>query len=395
MRLEIANFRGLRQVDWRFDGVCALTGPNGAGKTSVLTALAFLRDAYVKGLARAVDMHGGVRGFRNVHAGADEPTTFRLTVANMQWQLAPVLHGEGISGPAGESLQVNENLRFFERQPAQRAVHVLQSDAVIERDPASAIGLPRSPFLSEFIRMHPERPEVGFPEKDHDPNWWLPEFAQFLERFRFYAGYNLAGLRRHGSQSSSDNVLAEDGGNVFSVLRNWRDKRATRERFEFVVDGLRAAFPHFFDDMDFEVAGSTTTATIYSHGSKSGVPIELASNGFLVGLLHLSAVASLSRHAMIAIDEPENGLHPFAIGEILEFIKDFANARDATVVLATHSPAFLNLFNREPGRVFVMEPGLQTVPIALDKHRNPAWLAHFSLGNLYLNQDYGAPDLGS
>jgi hypothetical protein len=37
-----------------------------------------------------------------------------------------------------------------------------------------------------------------------------------------------------------------------------------------------------------------------------------------------------------------------------------------------------------------MEPGHEVLPVPLDKHSNPEWLAHFALGDLYVDQAFGA-----
>ena len=45
---------------------------------------------------------------------------------------------------------------------------------------------------------------------------------------------------------------------------------------------------------------------------------SLAPDGWFVALLHLTAVASTGEGDLIAIDEPENALHPRAIKLLIE-----------------------------------------------------------------------------
>jgi hypothetical protein len=60
-----------------------------------------------------------------------------------------------------------------------------------------------------------------------------------------------------------------------------------------------------------------------------------------------------------------------------------------TVLLATHSMAVLNEFHEEKERVFVLELDQRAgdQPVRLVDHVDPAWLAHFSLGDRY-GRDY-------
>jgi predicted ATPase len=377
IRLRVQNYRALRHVDWSPHGLCALAGPNGAGKTTLLSTLAFLRDVLRHGLGRAVDRRGGIAAFRYLGARPDEPTMFEVFVGDATWRLEPVLHGSAFSGLPGESLRIGNEIVYY-REPNQR--DVTHTDPRVT--PASV-----TKSLIDIDLLLGRFTDSLFAGKD-DPT--LPLISA-LENFRFHGNYVVADLRQRGSQASSDDILFEDGSNAFSLLRNWRDKRDTRGRFEFVIEGLRAAFPDIFAELDFETAGSTVTIRTYAPGKDASLPVEVAANGFLTALLHLCAVASMPRGGIIAIDEPENGLHPFAIRELVDTLRDRAAAQDLTILLATHAPAFLNHFNREPGQVYVIEPGLDPVPVALDQHRNPEWLAHFSLGDLFLDQDFAAP----
>src|SRR5207248_2716780 len=120
------------------------------------------------------------------------------------------------------------------------------------------------------------------------------------------------------------------------------------------------------------------------------VSVYFASNGWLTALLHLLAVAGAERGSLVAIDEMENALHPYAIRALLEAFRDWGDEHDLTVCLATHSPVVLDEFNDAPARVFVMEHGQETVPVSLPDLCSPDWLAHFTLGKLYAHGDYGS-----
>jgi predicted ATPase len=93
--------------------------------------------------------------------------------------------------------------------------------------------------------------------------------------------------------------------------------------------------------------------------------------------------------SLIAIDEFENTLHPYAIQVLIDAFRDWAYENDLTICMATHSPVVLDEFKDEPEKVFVIEHGLETVPMALTELCNPDWLAHFTLGRLFAHGDFG------
>jgi predicted ATPase len=197
-------------------------------------------------------------------------------------------------------------------------------------------------------------------------------------------------LRTRGSPQSSDTHLLPDGSNVFSLLRNWRDSGELEERYEFVTEGLRQAFPGQFYRFDFE---SAQTVVFAAFRDKAGVkvPARAVSEGMLTVLLHLCAVASAPSGGMVALDEPENSLSPYAIRIFLERTRARAAQNDLTVLLATHSPALLNHFKDEPENVWIIDPGHDVTPKALTELHDEDWIARFSIGDLYAREVVGAP----
>jgi predicted ATPase len=83
---------------------------------------------------------------------------------------------------------------------------------------------------------------------------------------------------------------------------------------------------------------------------------------------------------LILIDEPELGLHPFAIRILAEMIE--AAATRTQVILATQSVTLLDNFL--PENIIVAEnDGLKTTLSRLDKKLLEEWLGEFSLGELW------------
>jgi predicted ATPase len=84
------------------------------------------------------------------------------------------------------------------------------------------------------------------------------------------------------------------------------------------------------------------------------------------------------------IDEPELGLHPFAIKLLAELMK--ANSTRAQVLVATQSVTLLNLL--EPEHVFVTEhDGVKTkvewLPHRFEEGKLQEWLSEYAIGELW------------
>ncbi len=115
------------------------------------------------------------------------------------------------------------------------------------------------------------------------------------------------------------------------------------------------------------MAGQTVSGRIVAPQPDVRISTYFAANGWLMALLHLTAVASTGTAGAVAIDEMENGLHPYAIRQLIEAMRRWADQTGISIVLATHSPVVLDQFKAEPDHLFVMEPGREEAPIRLDE----------------------------
>jgi predicted ATPase len=361
-RLQVRNYRGLRAVDWSPDGVCALVGANGSGKTTLLDVPAFLGDALERGLARAFEDHGGIANARNLYAAAGEPYDFEVTLGDVTWRLAPMLAESGFRSE--EKLTIDGRV-MISREAGADSAKIFGGDEPVRDVLALSVGAKQ--LLEEPVT--------------------LPDL---LLRYRLYGSYDLQALRRSGSPDSSERRLNRRGTNVFSVLRNWRDKKPDRGRYDFVIDGLREMFADFFDDLEFEKAAQVVGADLRLKRDRLH-SASLAPDGWFVALLHLTALASTNDGDLIAIDEPENALHPHAIKLLLERMRAWSRRRSVTVLLATHSPVIINDFDTRPEQLFVMQQDRPVSPVAVIDLKERDWLAHFALGDLYMREEFGAP----
>lgn len=104
------------------------------------------------------------------------------------------------------------------------------------------------------------------------------------------------------------------------------------------------------------------------------------------GTLRFIALATLLMQpeppAVIVIDEPELGLHPFAIGKLAGMIQGVS--AKSQVIIATQSPGLISHFS--PEDILVMdksEEENQTIFNRLDSASLNKWLQDYSLGDLW------------
>ena len=104
------------------------------------------------------------------------------------------------------------------------------------------------------------------------------------------------------------------------------------------------------------------------------------------GTLRFIALATLLMQpeppAVIIIDEPELGLHPFAIGKLAGMIQTASS--ESQIIIATQSPSLISHF--KPEDVIVVdksESENQSIFKRLDSESLDIWLEEYSLGDLW------------
>lgn len=354
LRIHARNFRALRTLDWTIpEGVSVLTGANGSGKTTCLFVLRFLQLAIERGWPSAAELLGGANGLRTHGAPRDEAVELGIDVDDLQWRLH--LTPQGAAVTAREEL-----LRSGVSKP------LFASDAG------------DGELLLEALRR----------EEPHDVN--LGSVFEALSKIAVFYDADLSGLREGGSRMAGVRTVHSQGKNVLAVLRSWRDKKTTKGRFDFVMEGMKAAFPELFDSMDFEVAGQTVSASIYRPGIEESTLLNFEANGILSLLITLTEVASAEPGSLVAIDEPEVGLHPYAIRQMMESLHHRAQSIGCRIVVTTHSSVLLNTFDATPERILVLDPKEEAFPKPLTEIRTREWLASFALGALYADGEFAA-----
>lgn len=364
--LRLKNYRSFRDLNWSPpNGVNVVVGPNGAGKTTLLTTIDFLRTAYLRSLGSAFHFNGGAWGVRNLFASDDELVEIDFGTDGLVWHLEPGIESNSSNGDFREVV-VKDSIEILVKK-ANNPKFEFDGQQLNASDMA---GLRKSFELTESEQLAP--------------------LVNAIRNSRFYSDYKLGQLIHRGSENTGEIFLSRDGTNAFTVLRNWRDKRSHQSAYEFVRKGIKDAFPDLVEDFTFEVTRQSVSLQFYLRGIQDEIPVTLLPDGVLVGLLHLTALAGAEDNAIIAIDEMENALHPYAIRSITETMREIAYKRKLTVLLSTHSPVLLDEFKKKPERVFVLRKGEK--PIApLTELRDPDWLGHFSLGKLFSNEEFGSP----
>jgi predicted ATPase len=147
----------------------------------------------------------------------------------------------------------------------------------------------------------------------------------------------------------------------------------------------------FFEDFRLEPL-ALNQETIKLEWQHKNIDGYFGASSFSDGTLRFTALATLFlqpvelREAVILVDEPELGLHPFAIGLLASLIRQASV--DTQVIVATQSPLLLDYFEPEDVLVANRVDGATTI-VRLESERLAEWLEEYSLGQLWGKGELG------
>jgi hypothetical protein len=130
-------------------------------------------------------------------------------------------------------------------------------------------------------------------------------------------------------------------------------------------------------------------ARIKMKGPAEGIelPLSAMSDGTLKWCSLVTAI--LTHRAIMAIEEPENFLHPYMQGEVLKIMRETTLKKRSFVIMTTHSESLINAANPEELLVVSMREGVtQSRRISNARRlRREIQETGFGLGNYYLAGD--------
>ena len=182
--------------------------------------------------------------------------------------------------------------------------------------------------------------------------------------------------------------LRVDGSNLAAFLYLLRNKH--HRSYTLIRRTIRLVAP-FFDDFALEpmALNEDKIRLEWLHvGSDAYFDASSLSDGSLrfIALATLLLQPESLRPPVVLLDEPELGLHPFAITLLASMLKHAAV--DSQIIVATQSPVLLDHF--EPEDVLVAERVNRATKLSrLDDDKLHAWLEDYSLGQLWEKNEFG------
>ncbi|GAB7528604.1 AAA family ATPase [Pseudomonas sp. 3A(2025)] len=321
MNIRKLHIKGFKSVaDLALEEVSPLlvfAGANGSGKSNIVDALAFLGAVVKLGAVQARTQFGGFSQIHCFKYRKEKRTTIsfsiELALAENVYDYSLSLHAMDKAPLISETLKINDRLVIDRRQGADTKVLLSES--------AGLQSLPDYPKDMTALMLLGQSP--------------LYAFLTNLKVFRI----DPVAAKEPDSSTTDTSELDAHGKNVATILSvleknpDFRDQ--ILEWLELIVPGMEGV------STEKQRLDGSTVITFRESGTKARFPAKLVSDGMIYVLCILTAVLSRARQSGITIiEEPERGIHPKAIGELVQLIRENASAKHP-VLLTTHSESIV------------------------------------------------------
>ncbi len=314
-RVSIQNFKSLKDVTLDLQKVNLLIGPNNSGKTNFLKALELM-----------------------------------LSKLNLK----------------GKTIDLPENVGFMEPSPLGPIASDITLYAIFD-NPFNKGG------FEHYIILKNEQEYVLWHNSLSSLEFWMPDYKNNDSAFNIFASsynnvriYNIDvnTLSKPFPLLPSNEMLNKEGSNLVAFLDTLRDKYP--DNFFRIQDDLKSCVSEFSQIRFDNVSPSEELRKLY--GDKTykllglydkNIGSTFWSNELSEGTLYFLAILSIVNQPippkLILLEEPEKGIHPRRIHEVMNFVFRLAEEKNIQIILTTHNENILNYFSTSPESVFVFD----------------------------------------
>lgn len=350
--IKVTGFKSIESLELKLGKLNVLIGGNGVGKSNFIGIFKLLNQIMERNLQTYVGIAGGAETFLRFGRKTTTQISIDLSFADPH----------NVNGYKCLLVPTAEDRFIFEYEECwYREKHY--------REP---VHHPLGRGHSEtrlFEAVFNKRP-IPKHVRDDMVSWRVYHFHDTSDSAPMKQEANLADNR----------ILRANAANLAAFLYLLKERHPAN--YSNIVDATRLVFP-FFDDFALEPS-RLNADKIRLEWRERGSDTYFNASALSDGSLRFICLATLLLQPVlpstILLDEPELGLHPYAITILAELLRGAATKTQ--VIASTQSVSLVNQF--EPEDIIVVErEEQQSIFRHLDKADMQSWLDDYGLGDLW------------
>jgi predicted ATPase len=354
-RLELHGLKSIKDLSLTLGRMNVLIGANGAGKSNLLS--------FFRLLSWMTSSPGRLQTYVGKYGGANALLHDGAAVTP---EIAATLEFETDKGTDGYEV---------------RLLHAAP-DTLIFAEEQIRYSRPEMPGTNKFISMsstgHREAMLIEKAEEGHEAARVVRDLLRQCVVYQFHNTSETARIRQRWD-TQDNRHLKEDGANLAPFLLRLRASQPLAYRR--IVSTIRQVLP-FFADFFLE----PTNGMVLLQWQERDTDVVFGSHQASDGALRLMALLALLLQPteevpdIVILDEPELGLHPYAINVVAGLVKSASIHKQ--IILATQSMTFIDYFDPEE-IIVVNRRGRESELVRLDPGPLQEWLDEYSLSELW------------
>jgi predicted ATPase len=342
--IRLEGYKSIRQCELELKELNVLIGPNGAGKSNFIGFFKLMQQLLEGNLQRYIGKNGGPDAF--LHHGRKRTGQLKAEVyfGNNGYKI--------VMEPTADNRMMFASEDFWWNMKGNWNVSSGHFESLVERE-------------KQYTRIYHYTVPVM-------RNWRVYHFHDTSD----------SALVKQPHAIGDNEYLRPDGKNLAAFL--YRLKRHSPESYEQIVKTIRLVAP-FFGDFRLR-RGVDNPDQIELEWSELGEDEPFKAHVFSDGTLRFICLATVFlqpeefQPETILVDEPELGLHPYAIKVLASLIRSTSKTKQ--VIVSTQSVTLLNEF--EPGDLIVADrKDGASVLRRLGPDELTEWLKEYTLGELW------------
>ena len=339
-RLQVRNFKSLREIDLPLGPLNVLVGPNMSGKSNILDVFKFLFETFfpqagAQGVAYALAQRGGVNEVL-WKGGDDKLITIGLEASDEATPGGEYKYAlELIAGAGDFATTQKESLKFLRDGNEIDLLVTEQGFTKFKNADGRDVGRVGQSGVSAMQYAH--------------PNWDGYRFYDWARRWRFY--HLVPPVMKQPSVMSLGQVLMPNGDNLSAWLMWLQTNSPTA--FGRVNEVLHDLFPDVLQIRTIPTPDGKVHLAITEKGLRRPTTVWQTSDGFLLltALLSLVYVPTELSGTLFCIEEPENHLHPKLLETLVALLRQVrqevldAKGSLSQIILTTQSPYLVDQFS--------------------------------------------------
>lgn len=353
-QLTIRGFKSIKKLDgFDLQNLNILIGANGTGKSNFIDFFRMIHAMMELNLGGFIEKHGGADGFF-----FNGPSTTKK------------IHAEMMFGKNGYR---------FSLEPTVDERFMFSSEERYYRGGNTGWWTIGSGYVE--AKLPGEKDQSGINGAAHGVPFYVYNAINSWQVYHFHDTSATSAMRR--SEIVDDCMkLRPNGSNIAPYLLNLREESV--DIYESIVDHVKLVAP-FFDDflLTPRKNGKKTLKVKLDWKQKnSDFPMQPYhfSDGTIRFICLVTVLLQSTPPSVIILDEPELGLHPFAISVLAGIIQ--AASSNSQLIVSTQSTLLLNHFSPSDVVVVDRKGGKGSTFRRLDNTALERWLEDYTLGEL-------------